>query len=74
MDNATKHNHLCTMAFGRKSDAGVCPRCDELRAGAPVRASWHKGHFEQKAQERAAIRNHDCKASRCAIVCTFGDW
>jgi hypothetical protein len=77
---ATKHTHA--VVFGRKVDG--CPRCAELLAGAePVRGwgsqwSYKAGRYITKAeqlQERLAeIRNHDCKVSRCAIVCTAFDW
>ena len=69
----TKHTHQ--VVFGRKVDG--CPRCDELRAGAePVR--WNLSRREQARldDERRAreIRDHDCRTSRCSVVCTFGDW
>lgn len=36
----TKHNEKCTMSFGNYSAIEMCPRCDELRAGAKPR-SWN---------------------------------
>ena len=70
---STTTKHTCGgPAFGRKTPG--CPRCDELLAGAaPVQ--WAGSQRRQDDEHRAAeIRAHDCKASRCAIVCTFGDW
>ncbi len=65
----TTTRHTCGgPAFGRRT-AG-CPRCDELAAGAaPVR--WATS---RRADTLADLRKHDCRASRCASVCTFGDW
>lgn len=49
-----------------------CPRCDELAAGAPpVRWSSPRSRDAQRARE---VREHDCAASRCSVVCTFGEW
>lgn len=63
----TKHN--CGGPVFGKITIG-CPRCDELLAGAkPVR--WA---CEPVFTRVASIRAHDCKASRCAPICTFGDW
>lgn len=69
----TRHSHRPN--FGRHVNG--CPRCDELAAGAePVR--WAPSRREQDRlddeQRAAEIRAHDCKASRCGPVCTFGDW
>lgn len=65
----TKHTHQ--VVFGRRVEG--CPRCAELAAGAePVR--WQPTSRQQDAQRAAEIRAHDCKASGCSIVCTFGDW
>ena len=57
--------------FGRKT-AG-CPRCDELLAGAkPV--VWRHYRRDDEARRIREIRAHNCKASNCGPVCTFGDW
>jgi chorismate synthase len=65
----TKHSHGPN--FGKKVDD--CPRCEELKSGAePVR--WALSRRQQDEQRAAEIRAHDCKASGCSIVCTFGDW
>ena len=66
----TKHNHGSN--YGRK--VAGCPRCDELKAGAqPV--SWNGNRRREEDERRAReIRSHDCVASRCAVICTFGDW
>lgn len=29
---------------------------------------------EREAQFLRALKAHDCKASRCGPICTFGDW
>jgi len=65
----TKHNHQ--VAFGRRVEN--CPRCTELNSGAePVR--WASSRRQQDARRAAEIRNHDCAAARCSVVCTYGDW
>lgn len=73
----TKHNHLCSMAFGKPSPVGYCPRCDELRSGAPARAGWQKLYFASKRERderwRKALRDHDCKQAGCLAICVFGD-
>lgn len=64
---AMKTTHTCGgPVFGQKTPG--CPRCDELLAGAAPRAA----HFTPRPV-RVALP-HDCKASRCAIVCTWGEW
>jgi hypothetical protein len=67
---ATKHSHGPN--FGRKVDD--CLRCQELAEGAqPVQ--WSQSRARQDDERRAReIREHDCRASRCGAVCTFGDW
>lgn len=66
----TKHSHAPN--FGRL--VADCPRCDELRAGAkPIQ--WRASRRAQDEQRtRAAIRAHDCVASRCGPVCTAFEW
>ena len=73
--NNTKHNHQ--VMFGRK-EAG-CPRCEELKAGAGPRQSWHARYFAQQRrdelQQLRAIAAHDFSA--CAaknVVCTHFDY
>jgi hypothetical protein len=39
INNGTKHNDTCTMAFGNKSIHSNCPRCEELKTGAVAR-NW----------------------------------
>lgn len=63
-----KHNH--PVVFGRKVEG--CARCAELLAGAPP-VRW-RNYRDDQARRSAEIRAHDCKASRCGPVCTFGDW
>lgn len=67
----TKHTCGGPM-FGRLTEG--CPRCEELRAGAaPVRwASARQAEID--ARFRRELAEHDCKASGCGPVCTFGDW
>ena len=71
--------HTCEQserAFGRRAPG--CARCDELKAGAPARVGWQADYYANKARQDAAlslaIRNHDCQASRCGIVCTAFQW
>ncbi|WP_328545492.1 hypothetical protein [Streptomyces europaeiscabiei] len=69
MTTTTKHTHQ--VVFGRRVEG--CPRCAELNSGAePVR--WAPSRRDVDEQRAAEIRGHDCKASGCSIVCTFGDW
>jgi hypothetical protein len=75
MSTQQKARHTCNdgqgPAFGRKT-AG-CPRCDQLLAGAaPVR--WHESSAQRDARMVAEIRAHNCRASGCGRVCTFGEW
>lgn len=76
MANQTKHSTDCNMAFGRKDPS--CPRCQELLAGAPVRAGWQAPYYSKKKREEAArslaIRTHDCVVSGCGLVCTAFEW
>jgi len=66
----TKHTHR--LIFGRR-EAG-CPRCAELDAGSPA-VQWSGTRRERSMQESLrAIRAHNCQASHCGPVCTFGDW
>jgi hypothetical protein len=84
-DTGTRHNHDDGQAlpFGRKKPAGECPRCDELRTGAPVRRpAWtdRLGARQREAAETsAAIRAHFAPGSphsrgECGPVCTAFDW
>ena len=70
----TRHAFDCSRAFGIYD--ATCPRCVELKNGAPARKGW--GHRSRRAYQEAArvdsIRRHDCKASQCGPVCTFGEW
>jgi hypothetical protein len=67
----TKHTH--TVVFGRK-EAG-CPRCAELLAGAaPIVWPGMNCRAEHEAEQLRAIRTHNCQASHCGPVCTFGEW
>ena len=68
----TLHKPDCTRVFARKDM--TCPRCIELANGAQPRAGWSDWKRKQEAMALAAIRAHDCKASNCMVVCTFGDW
>lgn len=73
-----QHNEKCRMAFGRPTkEVGACPRCDELRAGAPARQGYGLSRSQKatrEAQFRASLKAHDCKKSNCSYICTFGDW
>ena len=68
--------HTCGGPVFGKRTAG-CPRCDELAAGAPARQHGYFGTTLQamhQSDERIGRMPHDCKASGCGPVCTFGDW
>lgn len=69
----TTAKHTCGgPAFGRKTPG--CPRCDDLLAGAqPVTWAATRRRQDEEAH-RQALWAHDCTASRCGPVCTFGDW
>lgn len=54
----TRHNDLCSMAFGNYSPLGCCPRCDELRNGATARKGWNDDKIAQEARRREQIREH----------------
>lgn len=75
---ATKHTcDASERAFGRRAPG--CPRCAELAAGSPARdwngrASVFASNRRIEEKRSRAIRNHDCRQSRCGSVCTFGDW
>ena len=65
--NATKHNGACSMAFGRLSSFGCCPRCDELHNGAKARTEgWdqHKFKLQQEALELERIKAHFAPGGR----------
>ncbi len=70
----TKHtcNEGHGPVFGRKI-AG-CPRCDELLAGAPAVVWSSTLRNQDEARTIAAIRAHNCKQSRCGVVCTAFQW
>ena len=57
--------------FGRLAPNGECARCDELRAGAPVRQWAGRPTKPMRTYDHIP---HDCTKSHCGIVCTFGDW
>lgn len=76
---ATKHKHQ--VIFGCKVDG--CPRCEELKNGAPARSGWQKYYFENKRRQddirSKAIEAHFAPGgphSRglCGPVCTAFDW
>ena len=68
--------HTCGgPVFGRKTKG--CPRCDELLAGAAPKQGWGRsshpfvrfGRYDEVPTEK-----HSCKESKCAPICTWGDW
>lgn len=68
----TKHSHGAN--FGKHVDD--CPRCAEIKSGTgtPV-VKWNMSAAKRSdAQRSLEIRNHDCKASRCGVVCTAFEW
>lgn len=68
------HNSTCKMAFGRPSKHSECPRCEELKTGAAPRQGWGASRKVMERMQSQAIRSHNCKASRCGIVCTANEW
>lgn len=66
----TKHNHQ--VIFGRKEDG--CPRCFELKMGAPAVQGWGAMRKAAERMRCEAIRKHNCQVSRCGPVCTAFDW
>ena len=58
--------------FGKLADG--CPRCEELKAGAPSRSWGGSLKRQNEARQSEAIRVHDCRLSHCGVVCTFGEW
>jgi hypothetical protein len=68
----TAHKQDCKRVF--KNYDLSCKRCVELSTGSKPRTGWGDHKREMEAQEIRAIRAHDCKASNCGPVCTFGDW
>ena len=81
------HNHA-PLPFGRRLPESQCPRCDELHAGAEPRPGWRRkspgpcadcgaprepGNFGRFCAI-CDIKHHDCVASNCSVVCTYGDW
>lgn len=71
----TTHTNACTMAFGRPSKvAGICARCDELRAGATPRPGYSFIRQANEQRQISAIRAHRCSVGNCGAVCTFGDF
>lgn len=81
-DMNTKHTcNESQRAFGRK--VAGCPRCEELRNGAPARGGWQKSYFSMKKQreemESRAIKSHFAPGGPhslglCGPVCTAFDW
>ena len=67
--------HTCGgPVFGKLAPRGECRRCDQLHSGsAPIQWVGQR-RTRTDALQIAEIRAHDCKASKCSIVCTFGDW
>ena len=56
--NTTPHSNTCTMAFGRLSAPGCCPRCEELRNGAKPVAAWDARQKQLDAQRCEAMAKH----------------
>lgn len=74
MTNTQKVTHKtdCQRVFSRYDM--TCPRCYQLANGAAPRRGWGATKKMFDAQHLAAVRAHDCKASNCGPVCTFGEW
>jgi hypothetical protein len=75
----TRHNHDGGQAlpFGRKLPQGECPRCDELRAGAPARADHAAGRRGKRDDYQPGdYARHRATCDRCRTggVCTAYEW
>lgn len=81
----TRHNHDDGRAlpFGRLLPSGECPRCDELRAGAPARTpAWTErlgDRARREARDAEDRRQHFAPGGphatgQCSPVCTAFDW
>lgn len=74
MSNTTKHNHGSN--FGRI--VAGCPRCEELKNGAPAVAGWGTYKKAEEAQRRADVKAHFASAGHknggCGLQCTYGEW
>ena len=57
----TYHNEKCTMAFGKYSTVGTCPRCDELRNGAKPRR-WSTFYDHDNIMRRLHRMNAEAAA------------
>jgi len=72
----TAHNSDCSRVF-KNYDLG-CPRCLELKNGAPARDGWQKAYYTNKAVQEQnftkALKNHNCTQSHCGPVCVAFDW
>lgn len=82
--------HTCNSArpgqslpFGRKAAPGECPRCDELRAGAPAREAHpviravvaRRAEDARRVDEiKAHFASDAHRSGACGVVCTFGEW
>jgi len=73
IEGLTDHNHE-RLPFGQRKAFGECPRCDELHNGARPRRSRAEQDRRDDEQRAREIRMHDCRASGCGSVCTFGQW
>lgn len=76
MTKSTKHT-CGGPSFGRLTDG--CPRCDELKAGAPARrlSPGHEASLrlrEINRRNEAMRPKHNCQTSGCGPVCTWGEW
>lgn len=75
-DSGNLKGHTHPPNFGKKIEG--CPRCQDLRLGAPPRR-LHGGNRRQA--EAAAMRDleahfnsHKHKSGGCGPVCTYGEW
>jgi hypothetical protein len=71
----TRHTHGAN--FGRR--VAGCPRCDELKAGAPpVQWNWTRAKAIDAEFQRACAAHFapggPHATGRCGPVCTFGEY
>jgi len=74
-----QHNQNCKRVFKRYDMQ--CPRCIELSNGAKPR-QWNMSEAYQMRVGKGPLyeafkrdlNRHDCKVSKCGIVCTAFQW
>ncbi len=72
---STTTKHTCGgPVFGKLAKRGDCPRCDELRFGAPA-VKWKESADVARCRDiRAHLASDRHLRGLCGPVCTFGEW